>query len=195
MAYFAGDYDAAQRFYQGSLNINQDLGHQYDTALALSNLGLVAQKQQRFEDAVAIFEESIAIQRKIGYELGVGLSLRNLCATLLDLEALDAAATHLQEVLHLAHKIRNPPLGLAGLLWLAQLYRLRDDWPIATRLATVVHHHPATEDEIRTKAADLLVAAQSQLPIDALTVAVNRAEEADLWQVVAEMTGATMRPA
>lgn len=195
MAYFAGDYDAAQRFYQGSLNINQDLGHQYDTALALSNLGLVAQKQQRFEDAVAIFEESIAIQRKIGYELGVGLSLRNLCATLLDLEALDAAATHLQEVLHLAHKIRNPPLGLAGLLWLAQLYRLRNDWPIAARLATIVHHHPATEDEIRTKAADLLVAAQSQLPIDALTVAVNRAEEADLWQVVAEMTGATMRPA
>lgn len=187
MAYFAGDYDAAQRFYQGSLNINQDLGHQYDTALALSNLGLVAQKQGRFEDAVAIFTESIAIQRKIGYELGVGLSLRNLCATLLDLEQLDAAATHLQEVLHLAYKIRNPPLGLAGLLCLAQLYRLRDDWPTAVCFATLVHQHPATEDEIRTKAADLLVAAQSHLATAPLAAAVNTAEEADLWQVVAKV--------
>jgi predicted ATPase len=191
MAYFAGDYSAAQRFYQGSLNINQDLGHQYDTALALSNLGLVAQKQRRFEDAVAIFEESIAIQRKIGYELGVGLSLRNLCATLLDLEQLDAAATHLQEVLYLAHKIRNPPLGLAGLLWLAQLYRLREDWPRTACLAALVHHHPATEDEFRTKAADLLVAAQSHLATAPLAAAVAAAEEADLWLVVAEVMSAS----
>lgn len=192
MAYFAGDYGASQRFYQGSLNINQDLGHQYDTALALSNLGLVAQKQGRFDDAVALFEESIQIQHKIGYELGEGLSLRNLCIALLELQQLEAAASHLQEVLRIAQKIRNAPLGLAGLVCLAQLSSLRDDWATAARLATVTHHHPATEDEIRTKAADLLVAAQSHLPVEALSAAVNVAAEAELWQVIAEVMGASL---
>ena len=189
MAYFAGDYDASQRFYQGSLNINQDLGHQYDTALALSNLGLVAQKQGRHEDAVGLFEESILIQRKIGYELGEGLSLRNLCIVLLELEQLEAATGHLQQVLRLAQKIRNTPLAQAGLVGVAQLYGLRGDWTTAARLAALAHHHPATEDEIRTKAADLLVAAQSHLPAASVAAAVDAAPTVDLWPVVAEVMG------
>lgn len=192
MAYFAGDYAASQRFYQGSLNINQDLGHQYDTALALSNLGLVAQKQGRFEDAVALFEDSIRLQHKIGYELGEGLSLRNLCIALLELQQIDAAAGHLQDVLRIAQKIRNAPLALAGLAGQAQLYSLQGDWRTTARLATVVHQHPAIEDEIRTKAADLLVAAQSHLATAPLAAAVTAAEEADLWLVVAEVMGSAL---
>lgn len=188
MAYFAGDYAAAQSFYQRSLAINQDLGHQYDTALALSNLGLVAQKQARYNDAVALFAESIQIQRKIGYELGVGLSLRNLCTTLLELQKLDEAATHLQEVLLLAHKIRNLPLGLAGLVGLAQLYGLRGDWATASRLATFVQQHVATEEEIRIRAADLVETAQAQLPAEQQTSPVSPLAH-DLWELVVEVLG------
>lgn len=191
MAYFAGDYTAAQSFYQRSLAINQDLGHQYDTALALSNLGLVAQKQAHYTDAVALFAESIALQRKIGYELGVGLSLRNLCTTLLELHQLDEAAAHLQEVLLLAHKIRNLPLGLAGLVGLAQLYSLRSDWATASRLATFVQQHPATEEEIRLRATDLLAAAQAQLPADRQAVSASSSAP-DLWEVVVEVLGQAM---
>lgn len=189
MAYFAGDYGAAQHFYQRSLAINQELGHQYDTALAVSNLGLVAQKQGRYNEAVALFAESIAIQRKIGYELGVGLSLRNLCTTLLELQQLDEAAAHLQEVLLLAHKIRNLPLGLAGLVGLAQLHGLRGDWAMTVRLATYVRQHPATEEEIRIRAADLLVAAQAHLPTEQQTAAADWAPAGDLWQMVVEVLG------
>lgn len=192
MAYFAGDYTAAQNFYQRSLAINQDLGHQYDTALAVSNLGLVAQKQGRYHDAVALFEESIALQRKIGYALGVGLSLRNLCTTLLELQQLDEAAVHLQEVLLLAHKIRNLPLGLAGLVGLAQFYGLRGDWAMAFRLATCVQQHPATEEEIRTRAADLLTAAQTYLPAAVGLPAICYTPASDLWVLVVEVLGQTM---
>ena len=189
MAYFAGDYTAAQTFYQRSLAINQDLGHQYDTALAVSNLGLVAQKQGRYNDAVALFTESIVLQRKIGYELGVGLSLRNLCTTLLELQQLDEAASHLQEVLLLAHKIRNLPLGLAGLVGLAQLYGLRGDWAMARHLATCVQQHPAAEEEIRTRAADLLTTAQARLAADEQALAAACPPACDLWDVVTEVLG------
>lgn len=191
MAYFAGDYTAAHSFYQRSLAINQDLGHQYDTALALSNLGLVAQKQAYYNDAVALFAESIAIQRKIGYELGVGLSLRNLCTTLLELQQLDEAAAHLQEVLLLAHKIRNLPLGLAGLVGLAQLYGLRSDWATTSRLAIFVQQHPATEEEIRQRAADLLAAAQVHLPADQHATSASPSDH-DLWELVVEVLGQAM---
>lgn len=191
MAYFAGDYSAAHSFYQRSLAINQDLGHQYDTALALSNLGLVAQKQAHYTDAVDLFAESIAIQRKIGYELGVGLSLRNLCTTLLELQQLDEAAAHLQEVLLLAHKIRNLPLGLAGLVGLAQLYGLHGDWVMAIRLATFVQQHPATEEEIRLRATDLLAAAQAQLPAEQRATFASPSDP-DLWELVVEVLGQAM---
>lgn len=193
MAYFAGDYSAAHSFYQRSLAINQDLGHQYDTALALSNLGLVAQKQAHYTDAVDLFAESIAIQRKIGYELGVGLSLRNLCTTLLELQQLDEAAAHLQEVLLLAHKIRNLPLGLAGLVGLAQLYGLRGDWATAIRLATFVQQHPATEEEIRLRATDLIGAAQTHLPAEQRATSAGPSDH-DLWELVVEVLGQAITP-
>ena len=192
MAYFAEEYGAAQAFYQRSLAISQETGHPYDTALALSNLGLVAQKQQRYEDAVAIFADSIAIQRKIGYELGVGSSLRNLCSTLLELNQVEEATVHLQEILHLAQKIHNPPLALSGLVGMAHFYTLRNNWSTASRLATFVHHHPATEEEIRTKAADLLVAAQPHLTSDQFDDLRGDASDHDLWQVVAGVMGSTL---
>ena len=152
----------------------------------------MAQKQRRYADAVAIFEDSIAVQRKIGYELGVGLSLRNLCSTLLDLNQLAEATVHLQEILHLAQKIHNPPLALSGLVGMAQFYALRNDWPTAGRLATFTHHHPAAEEEIRSKAADLLVAAQPHLTSDQFDDLRSSAPMGDLWQVVAEVMGSTV---
>jgi len=143
-------------------------------------------------DAVALFADCIALQREIGYELGVGLSLRNLCFTLLELQEPDEATTYLREVLQLAQKIRNVPLGLSGLVGLAQLYSLRSDWPTAVRLAAFVHHHPATEDEIRTKAADLLVTARAHLASDHLPDLSSAPPDSDLWPMVSAMIGAAL---
>lgn len=156
LAYFGEEYEAARNYYQGSLSINQDLGHQYDAALALSNLGLVAQKQHELDDAVELFQESLALQRKIGYELGVGLTLNNLSTILLELGKQSEAEVNFIEVLHLAQKIQSTPLKLAGVLGMAELLARRDAWGEAVRLATLVQQHPASEEDVRVKAGDLL---------------------------------------
>ena len=166
------------------------MGHQYDAALALSNLGLVAQKQNAHGDAVELFQESLALQRKIGYELGVGLTLNNLSTVLLELDQLAEAEANLREVLQLAQKIQSAPLSLAGVLGMAELYARRDQWPDAARLAAIVQQHPACEEDVRINAEELMRRAQEQnmeAPIATDIVPIEASIEEALSQVVAAL--------
>lgn len=175
LAFFAEDYPAARNFYHRSLTINRDLGHDYDAAVALSNLGLVAQKQDNLPEAIEIFQESLVLQRKIGYELGVGLTLNMLGEAWFELEQITEAQNAYHEVLQLARKIHSTPLALAGLASIAQLAARRGAWLDATRIATLVQQHPASEQETRAKATTLLAQAQTQ-PAVTLPAPVPAAE-------------------
>jgi ATP/maltotriose-dependent transcriptional regulator MalT len=65
-------------FHEESLGLRRELDDRRGTALALNNLGVVAQLRGEYDRAVALLEESLALFRTLGDERGVALSLLTL---------------------------------------------------------------------------------------------------------------------
>lgn len=78
LAYRQGDYTAARRLQEESLDIRRRLGDLKTVASTLNNLGLVAYMEQDYAASRALYEESLDIRRKLGDKLGITNSLNNL---------------------------------------------------------------------------------------------------------------------
>ena len=78
LAYYQGDYLAAQTLYDDSLAIRRDLSDPVGIARTLNNLGNVAWQQGELASAQALYEESLTIARDQKDRWGIGHSLTNL---------------------------------------------------------------------------------------------------------------------
>lgn len=78
LALFQGDYPLAITYCDESLTINQQLGDNWNSTLALNGLGRAMESMGEFDRATAIYEGALAIRRTLGNQWGVGGSLNNL---------------------------------------------------------------------------------------------------------------------
>ena len=78
LAFSQGDYEAARRFCQESLEVAEGLGDRQGVAVALSILGSVAVNTGDYERAIALSEQSLALQREGGDRRGIAVALNNL---------------------------------------------------------------------------------------------------------------------
>ena len=78
LAFSQGDYDAARRLCQESLEVAEGLGDRQGVAVALSILGSVAVNTGDYERAIALSEQSLALQREGGDRRGIAVALNNL---------------------------------------------------------------------------------------------------------------------
>lgn len=76
-------YQQAQRFYEESLTLWQELGESQQIGDCLSNLGTLAGYQGSYDRSQNYFRESLALRRQIEDEWGIAASLTNLGATLM----------------------------------------------------------------------------------------------------------------
>lgn len=81
-------------------------------------------------------------------------------------------------MIQLAQKIHSTPLTLTGLAGMALLAARRGDWTEAAQLATLVQHHPASEQETRGQVAPLLEQAHTQQAITLPPPAADTLEQA-----------------
>ena len=77
-AWSQGDYVAARRLYEGSLEIRRLLGDRRGIAGTVNNLGLVAKEQGYFALARSHYEESLAVHRELEDQIGINACLNNL---------------------------------------------------------------------------------------------------------------------
>jgi non-specific serine/threonine protein kinase len=73
-----GDYGRAQRLYEQSLAIRQELGDRRAVASTLNNLGLLATNQGDHARARALLDENLAIRQELRDEPGVAFAFHNL---------------------------------------------------------------------------------------------------------------------
>ena len=68
----------AERCYQQSLAICQEVGNRVGEGLTIGNLGVVCQSQGRWAEAEECYQQSLEIRREVGDRLGEGQTIGNL---------------------------------------------------------------------------------------------------------------------
>lgn len=100
-----GEFDEAEKALNDALRLSRN---HTDTDLegkALRSLGFLRWQQERYEDAVAVNEKVLAIDRRRGDTEALAADVTNVCTVLQRLEAYDRALTYLEEAFELYDSI------------------------------------------------------------------------------------------
>jgi tetratricopeptide (TPR) repeat protein len=120
-ALMLGDHEAARRRLEESLAYWRAQAEPGGVPPAvLAGLGVVAMYQSRFEDALALGEESLALYRERGMSRGVAMALHNLGTIESALERPDHGRVRFEEALTLLRETGDwttEALCLTGLAW------------------------------------------------------------------------------
>ncbi|MFN8547074.1 MAG: protein kinase [Candidatus Eisenbacteria bacterium] len=111
-----GDAERGRVALEEALAIDRHLGR--SPAAALAGLGVLAMTQNRFEDAIAITEESLAIYEREGRVRGIAMSLHNLASLEFALRRGDLGRARFEAAIALLRKAEDSAtqaLCLAGL--------------------------------------------------------------------------------
>jgi predicted ATPase/DNA-binding CsgD family transcriptional regulator len=99
LAYYEGDYAAAEALQQESLAIRRELDNRRGAAHSLDTLALLALQQNDSARATTLLEESLGIKRELGDEWGIANSLQYLAELSADQGHLSAARARFEESL------------------------------------------------------------------------------------------------
>jgi len=76
--YLSGDYDAARRLYQQSLEITHQLGDRSGISSSLHQLGILAQSTGDYDQARELYRQSLEIKQQQRDKIGMSKSLHDL---------------------------------------------------------------------------------------------------------------------
>jgi non-specific serine/threonine protein kinase len=92
VAYFQGDYLAANARLEQSLAIRRERGFRHGIAATLTALGLVAHDKRDYPNAQTLLKEALAIQRELGDRRSISESLEGFAAVAFALTGPEPAA-------------------------------------------------------------------------------------------------------
>jgi len=110
-----GMYDEAEKKYQESLEIFEELGDTRGIASTLHQLGMIHQDQGRYDEAEEIYQESLKIAKDGGNKRAIARTLHQLGTIHQQHGRYDEAVTMYQESLKMAEELGNRS-GIASTL-------------------------------------------------------------------------------
>jgi tetratricopeptide (TPR) repeat protein len=155
VAYALREYPEAQRWFQEGLAIREALGDTRGIALCLSYLGHTAAAQADYAAAERLYRECLARFKEVGSQAGVATALTRLGYTALAAHQPAGARAHFHEALRTAWNAQAMPQILDALAGIAAARADTDPYQ-AYELTQLVRRHPATTQEGRNRAIDLL---------------------------------------
>lgn len=78
LSYRLGDYEAAERFHEASLELRRTMNDASGIAASLNNLGLIAFERRELEKAKEMFQRCLDLRRELGDMKGLASPLNNL---------------------------------------------------------------------------------------------------------------------
>jgi predicted ATPase len=116
-----GDHARAAVLYQECIALAQRIGDVFDEAVARNNLGDIANREGRWEDAIELCSQSRSLRVDFGDRWGAALTLSNVAFAELQLGRLDEAERDLRQALREGFEIGSVAVVLACLGSLAAL--------------------------------------------------------------------------
>jgi len=197
IARLEGKYQQAEQLHQDSLTMCQELEEPRGIALCLNNMGLLAHDMQDYPTAEQHLQESLPRYKEIGHQHGVASAYCNLgyVAYALGGNRKEEAKEHFQQSLTLATEIGARPVALNALVGWATWLSAGEPGEVAleqaVELLALALHHPASEQETRDRASQLLAELQTRLPPELVTAAQKRGKNRDLEATVTELLDET----
>jgi len=184
-----GDYAAARDYFEQSLALARDIGDKHSVAAVLNNLGDVLYSQGDYTTARDYYEQSLILFRETGFKPAIANSLSNLCKLAFEQDA-PQLLVYLREGLALSVESHSPRTATLLLItaarWIARVSHVAE----AARLAGLIDHHPATDDEIRQQClSTLLRDLEALLPAEALVTLMAEGAKLDLEATAREWSG------
>jgi non-specific serine/threonine protein kinase len=154
-----GEFEAAQRPVERSVELNRAIGDQRGLARALSTLGLVVWQQGDYATARGLFDESVQMLRKVPDQRGIAAMLLNPGFLAVAQGEYEAARSILEESLAVAQESgdkRNVAMSLRGLGYIARgqgdQRAARSYWEQCLALAREVGHKIVITDVLNAMA-------------------------------------------
>lgn len=105
--WYLQDYDRALEHLQAALDITREQGERSDEAWCLHEIGLNHDDRGRKQDALAFFQESLAINQSIGNELGLSPTMANMTRIYADFGELLLARDYAQQALDIDERLSD----------------------------------------------------------------------------------------
>jgi predicted ATPase/Tfp pilus assembly protein PilF len=156
IAYDQGDHLEARRRFSDALEVQGDQDNRRSAAMLLHNLGSATRQLGEPALAEQYLRQAVEISEEMGYQSIAVLAHAGMAELLLAVDDVAGARTALDCALRSAIATRNPRVLLQALGITAHLRLRMGDRDAAGRLAAVVAAHPASGEDARRYALDLL---------------------------------------
>jgi DNA-binding SARP family transcriptional activator/predicted ATPase len=185
VAYLQEDYPAAKRLRLETLDICRQIGYRWGIAGSLKSLGDVACRLGEHTEARRYLEESLGLLRADGDRRSQAYTLNSLGSLAHTMGESQESRRYFQQALEAAMEIGEPALVLDIVASLARLTAERGEIESALELLGFVLHHPACEQQTRTRSEPLRLELARQVGADVASAAEARGRAMDLDYVAA----------
>ena len=134
-----GEYAAAARFLEDSLELARELDDPHRMGVALSNLGNLALYERRWDDARRLYEESLPLHRRAGAARDEAIALENLGLAAVGAGNSDEGVKLLEQAIELAQRSEAPREGASASVDLAWVLIERGEPERAASLLAAAH--------------------------------------------------------
>ena len=121
--YAQGRYEEAEKMYQDSLKITEELGNKSGIASALHELGMIHQRQSGYEEAMKMYQDSLKITEELGDKSGIASTLAQIGILHQDQGRYEEAIEQYQQVKHLSEELGDKSIIAKILRQLGILYQ------------------------------------------------------------------------
>jgi len=156
VAHALGEVEQAKTLYQASVALKRALGDRRGVAHSLSALGDVAYTQAAYAEARQFYEQSLTLYTELADRMGAARCSTHVGNVLCAMRDYPAARTHFRQALHTALETHAAPAALEALVGLAALLLAEGRRARARKILALAAHHPAGNQETRTRAMRLL---------------------------------------
>lgn len=156
LAYVQQDLEEAEQHLQECLTVHERVGDYRAVAFASNLLGNIARIRGDYEKAHQLFQQALALFQNIADQRGIAHCYLFLGQVALEQGKIKEAHQTLCRSLQVASKIETTPLTLQVLLVMSRILQARGEANLVAELLLLIYTHPATDDDTRRKAAELL---------------------------------------
>lgn len=180
-------YAEVKPLEQEALDIFREIEYPMGAAVALNNLGVACYMLAEYDESRLFLEECLAICRELGHRHIAAHALGSLGGVFGALGDYHTAWQHTHAGLQMAQEIGSVSAMLFCLLSTAVLLARQGNAIQAERIATLVFHHPSTNQETKDRSGELLKQLGSQLPESAITGGSIPEQNEALEEVIKEI--------
>jgi len=192
-ALIVGDHQKARQLAETNLVFAEETGDMINSTIPLFLLGHAAMARGEFQEAKGFYLRSLERAQKVGFHYSIQTSSKYLGRVTISLGDITEAEKHLHQSLSITKEIGFLRDIINLFVEFARLRAAQNQKEKAVELLGFVVQHPVSsqtrmlEGRIRDSARDLLLGLQTELPPDVYTAAMERGQELELEDVLADL--------